>query len=145
MYLKLIKKKYFFLTLPASIVSITKGLPLIQTARPPPSQLPRITFNSLCCAHETVPPTLSQSSSIHSCSSFCAVILQLLPFFFSLLPLPIWEGKKKAPDTFNLFPHSISTFLCRAPGAALVRDAAVKRGRASAYNFRRKLSSYSRN
>lgn len=61
----------------------------------------------LCCAHETVPPTLSPSPIIYICSSFSAVILQLFPYFFSLLPLPIW-GRKKILQTLLICSHTPS-------------------------------------
>lgn len=83
------KSLFFLLTLPASIVSTKRRLVLYLDSEMPSLPLPQMMFDFPCCAHETVPPTLSPSPIIYICSSFCAVILQLLPYFFSLLPLPI--------------------------------------------------------
>lgn len=93
---------------------------------------------------QSLPPSLHLPSSISaavsvlwSCS--CSLTSSHCSHF------PSEGGKKKPPDTFHLFPHSISTFLCRAPGAALPRDAAVKCSRDGTYSSRRKLLSCGRN
>lgn len=134
---------YFFFADSACLSSSSERRLVLYWGREMPSH-PLMMFDFLCCAHEAVPPTLSPSPIIYICSSFCAVILQLFPYFFSLLPLPIWGRKKNPPDTFNLFPHSIPTFLCRAPGAALPGEAAVKCSRDSTHSSRRKLLSRGR-